>query len=68
MKKDIWRDYVIRKYVRARCAAEAISLSENSPVIEVNEMKEKPEVSNESSGEVTHAVGFVSFTGEDEEE
>lgn len=54
---DIWRNFVIRKYVRARSAAEAIKLSVKEPVVEVNEMKEKPETSNPEVGSVT-AIGF----------
>jgi hypothetical protein len=57
LAKDIWRDYVIRKYVRARSASEAIALSESLPVVEVNEMRDKPDVSN-SDNACTHAVGF----------
>ena len=57
MSKDVWRRYVVRKYVSARSAAEAMELSESQPIIEVNEMKESPETSN---GEMSHtnAVGF----------
>lgn len=57
MSKDVWRDYVVRKYVRARDAAEAMRLSETAPIIEVNEMKDKPEPVN-SEPVSTHAVGF----------
>ena len=52
---DIWRRYVVRKYVSARSAQEAITLSETAPVIEVNEMKDSPEASNASP---VAAVGF----------
>ena len=57
MAKDVWRDYVVRKYVRARSAAEAIRLSESLDVIEVNEMKDKPDISNPVVSD-THAIGF----------
>lgn len=57
MSKDIWRDYVVRKYVRARTAEEAIRLSESLPVVEVNEMKDRPETSNGESISTT-AIGF----------
>lgn len=53
---DIWRDYVVRKYVRARSAEEAIRLSEEAPVIEVNEMKDNPKASNQDP-----EVNFVGF-------
>lgn len=59
-KQEVWRDYVIRKYVRARSVLEAIELAESSPVIEVNEQKENPSPSNSSEA---HAVGFASFDG-----
>ena len=55
MSKDVYREYVVRKYVKARTAEEAIRLSESLPVVEVNEMKDKPETSN---GESTNVVGF----------
>ena len=56
-KKEIWRDYVVRKYVHARSAEEAIRLSEALPVVEVNEMKDKPEASN-AGVELCPAIGF----------
>lgn len=56
MSKDIWRKYVVRKYVTARCAAEAIRLSSRAPVIEVNEMQDKPETSNQVP--LASAMGF----------
>jgi hypothetical protein len=50
-----YRDYVVRKYIRARNAAEAIELERGYPVCEVNEMQDKPNTQNEQN---THAVGF----------
>jgi hypothetical protein len=64
MAKEIWRDYVVRKYVRARSAAEALKLSESLPVIEVNEMKENPATSN-GDHVATSAVGFYAGCGEE---
>jgi hypothetical protein len=55
MAKEIWRDYVIRKYVRARDVQEALRLAESAPVIEVNEQQANPEP---SIGGITRAAGF----------
>jgi len=60
-----YRDYVVRKYIRARSVQEALNLESDYPVIEVNDMKEKPEVQND---EVVNAVGFsVPLPVDDEE-
>ena len=55
--KQEYREYTVKKYVRARTAEEAIRLAESEPAIEVYEMKDKPESSNESA-HTTQAVGF----------
>jgi hypothetical protein len=60
--KPPYRDYVVRKYVRARSALEAIELSEAAPVIEVNEMKDRPDTTNPDLN--TNAVGFQKVTNE----
>ena len=62
-----YRDYVIRKYVRARDAAEAIALSENLPVIEVSEMKEKPKAQNDIREDFEPALGFKIIYPDDDE-
>jgi hypothetical protein len=51
---DRWCNYVVRKYIRARNAAEAIELEKKHPVCEVNEMQDTPAMQNEQ----TDAVGF----------
>jgi hypothetical protein len=50
-----FREYVVRKFIRARNAAEAIALEKNFPVIEVNEMKDKSDVQNPP---LSDAIGF----------
>lgn len=57
MANDNYRDYVIKKCVRARTAAEAIEISAEQPVIEVYEMKDAPDVSNAETAPL-NAVGF----------
>lgn len=57
MAKDVWRDYQLRKYVRARSAAKALQFSEKLPIIEVIDVKENPSSSNSSEFQVS-AVGF----------
>lgn len=52
---DRWRNYVVRKYIRARNAAEAIELEKVQPVCEVNEMQDNPATQNAPE---TNAVGF----------
>lgn len=47
----------MRKYVRARNAEEAIKLSRKLPVVEVNEMQDKPDVQNAGPG--APCVGFT---------
>lgn len=49
------QDYVLRKYVRAKSAADALSLDASTPVHEVNITADKPE----SDSSTTDAVGFV---------
>lgn len=51
-----YREYVVRKYVRARNAAEAIELERGLPVCEVNEMQEKPSTQNDSPA--SNVIGF----------
>lgn len=58
MAKEIWRNYVIRKYVYARDVEEALRLAEAAPVIECNEQRESPEP---STGGSSRAVGFYPF-------
>lgn len=52
---DRWRNYVVRKYIRARNAAEAIELEKAQPVCEVNEMNDTPVTQN---AQEINAVGF----------
>lgn len=59
--KQEYREYAVKKYVRARTAEEAILLAEKEPAIEVYEMKDKPESSNETA-RTTYAVGFWNGT------
>lgn len=52
---DKYRNYVVRKYVRARNAAEAIELERDLAVCEVNEMDDKPSTQNEQR---TLVIGY----------
>ena len=55
------RDYILKKYVRAESAGEAILLDDSSKVDEVFLVAEKPDCS------ATDAIGFHTFSGEDDE-
>lgn len=50
-----YRNYVVRKYISARNAAEAIELERGYPVSEVNETGDKPDVQNNKLDSV---IGF----------